>query len=160
MVETLLGGLLGGVFRIIPEGIKFFDAKNDRKHELEMTRAQIEHTKAAGQTKIEEVRQLGQNEYDVSAIKALAEISKAQHTDTGVPWVNAVSALVRPVITLQWVILLYPAAIIASFILAVTSGVPVLIAIGQTFGTEEKAICAGIINFWFLNRVFEKASRH
>lgn len=40
MFEVLSGGLLGsifgGVFRLAPEVLKFFDKKNEREHELAM----------------------------------------------------------------------------------------------------------------------------
>jgi len=36
MIETLLGGLLGGVFRLAPEVLRWFDRKAERDHELAM----------------------------------------------------------------------------------------------------------------------------
>ena len=34
MIETLLGGLLGGAFRLTPEILKWIDRKGERAHEL------------------------------------------------------------------------------------------------------------------------------
>ena len=34
MIETLLGGLLGGAFRLAPEVLKWFDRQGERGHEL------------------------------------------------------------------------------------------------------------------------------
>ena len=42
MLETLMGGVFGGVLRLAPEVIKFFDAKNERGHELRMVEAESE----------------------------------------------------------------------------------------------------------------------
>ena len=36
MIETLLGGLLGGAFRLAPEVLKWFDRQGERGHELAM----------------------------------------------------------------------------------------------------------------------------
>ena len=36
MIETLLGGLLGGTFRLAPEILKWLDRKSERGHELAM----------------------------------------------------------------------------------------------------------------------------
>ena len=36
MIETLLGGLLGGAFRLAPEFLKWLDRKGERGHELAM----------------------------------------------------------------------------------------------------------------------------
>ena len=30
----IFGGMLGGVFRLVPEVFKYFDKKNERAHEL------------------------------------------------------------------------------------------------------------------------------
>ena len=46
MLDILSGGLLGsifgGVFRLAPEVLKFFDKKNERSHELLMFSRQCE----------------------------------------------------------------------------------------------------------------------
>ena len=36
MFETLFGGLLGGLFRLAPEVLKWLDKKDERSHELSM----------------------------------------------------------------------------------------------------------------------------
>ena len=36
MIETLLGGLLGGAFRLAPEILKWIDRNGERSHELSM----------------------------------------------------------------------------------------------------------------------------
>ena len=36
MIETLLGGLLGGAFRLAPEILKWLDRQGERGHELAM----------------------------------------------------------------------------------------------------------------------------
>ena len=47
MFEMLSGGifgsLLGGVFRLAPEMLKFFDKANERKHELAMFEQQCQN---------------------------------------------------------------------------------------------------------------------
>lgn len=40
MIETLLGTLLGGIFRIAPEVLKWPYRKDERKHEVQAIRAQ------------------------------------------------------------------------------------------------------------------------
>ena len=40
--------------------------------------------------------------------------------------------------------------------MAIQSGVSPLVALVNCFGVEEKALVAGILNFWFLGRVFDK----
>lgn len=146
---ALLGPLFGGLFRLAPEVIKFFDRKDERKHELALTQQQIELAKIQGNFKMQEIA--GQT--DIAHINALMEVAKAQAQPTGIKWVDAWNALMRPIITTQWVVILYPAVMIATYVLAVDSGVPALQALVKVFGTEEKAICGGILTFWFLDRM-------
>ena len=36
MIESIFGGLLGGLFRLAPEVLKWLDRKDERAHELSM----------------------------------------------------------------------------------------------------------------------------
>jgi len=45
MIETLLGGLLGGAFRLAPEVLKWLDRKGERGHELAMQDKVLEFEK-------------------------------------------------------------------------------------------------------------------
>ena len=48
MIETLLGGLLGGAFRLAHEVLKWLDRKGERDHELAMQDKAIEFEKLRG----------------------------------------------------------------------------------------------------------------
>ena len=56
MLDILSGGLLGsifgGLFRMAPEVLKFFDKKNERAHELLMFSRQCELEQLRGQQKL------------------------------------------------------------------------------------------------------------
>ena len=152
MIETILGGLVGGAFRLFPEVLKWFDRKSERKHELNMQDKQLEFQKLTGSQKIEEANIA----YDTAALDALQEAIKGQETPSGVKWVDAFSKLMRPLITFQWVIFLYPAVIVAGFLLSIEGGIPALEALKGTFGEAEKAMVGGIVNFWFLDRILRR----
>jgi len=49
MLETLLGGVFGGLLRLAPEVFKIFDKKNERAHELRMVEAEMEFAKVRGE---------------------------------------------------------------------------------------------------------------
>lgn len=146
---ALFGPLFGGLFRLAPEVFKFLDRKDERKHELALTQQQIELAKVQGSMKMQEIA----GQADIAHINALMEVAKAQAQPTGIKFVDGWNALMRPLITTQWVLILYPAVLIATYILAIDSGVPALQALLKVFGTEEKAICGGILTFWFLDRM-------
>lgn len=155
MIETLLGGLLGGFFRIVPEVLKFLDAKNERAHELALQDKALEFQKLKGDQRIEEITAQGQQDWNTGALDALKTAIEAQVKPSGIPWVDALSSTVRPVIT-YWFMALYCSAKTAIFISAVNAGQVWHEAVKASWTTDDMAIWAGIINFWFLSRVFEK----
>ena len=55
MIETLLGGLLGGAFRLAPEVLKWLDRKGERGHELAMQDKAIEFEKLRGAQRMSEI---------------------------------------------------------------------------------------------------------
>jgi len=159
--STLIGGAIGGVFRLVPEVFKWLDRKNERAHELAMQGKAFEFQTLRGNQKIDEIKAEADKEYDTGAMDALVEAIRGQDKPSGVKWIDGLSKLMRPAITLQWVVILYPAVIIAGFItllFATTEPVTfkkVADTLPMVFGESEKAICAGIINFWFLDRVLK-----
>lgn len=167
MIETLLGSLVGIGSRLIPEVLKFLDAKNERKHELDMQDKALEFQRLKGDQRVDEIRAEGDKSWDDASLKALVESIKGQDailplsgskfTDFLISIANIASKLMRPAITFQWVIMLYPAVIVASFIIAVQGGVPALEALVNVFGPAEKALVSGIVNFWFLDRILKRA---
>jgi hypothetical protein len=156
MTATLIGGLLGGIFRLLPEILKYLDARNERKHELAMQDKAIEFQRLKGDQRMEEIAAQGQQDWNVGALETLRTALQGQDTPSGVKWIDGLSKLMRPLITIQWVVFLYPAVIVCGFIVLVQSGVSVLQALPAVFGPEEKALVAGILNFWFLGRVFDR----
>jgi len=156
MTATLIGGLLGGIFRLLPEILKYLDARNERKHELAMQDKAIEFQRLKGDQRMEEISAQGQQDWNVGALETLRTALQGQDTPSGVKWIDGLSKLMRPLITIQWVVFLYPAVIVCGFIVLVQSGVSVLQALPAVFGPEEKALVAGILNFWFLGRVFDR----
>ena len=55
MIETLLGGLLGGAFRLAPEILKWLDRKGERGHELAMQDKALEFEKRRGAQRMAEI---------------------------------------------------------------------------------------------------------
>jgi len=156
MIETLLGGLLGGVFRIVPEVLKFLDRNGDRGHELAMQDKALEFEKLRGAQRMDEIRASADAAWDTNAIGALRDAVRTQGEKTGVKWADALSASVRPVIT-YWFMALYCAAKIAAFTAAVSGGEGWAHAIVLSWAEADQALWAGVLNFWFLGRVFDKA---
>jgi len=51
----IFGSLLGGVFRLAPEVLKFMDKGNERKHELDMFKFQCDLEAQRGAQKLSEI---------------------------------------------------------------------------------------------------------
>lgn len=156
MIETLIGTLFGGLFRMAPEVLKWMDRKDERKHELSMFDKQME----ADRLKLDASQKLAQTQADATIgaaeIQAMIEATKAQAVQTGIRWIDALSSMMRPVITFWWVIVLYTAALVAQFVQMQTEGVATVDTILRLWGPDERAIVASIIAFWFVDRSLRK----
>ena len=155
MIETLLGGLLGGAFRLAPEILKWLDRKGERGHELAMQDKAIEFEKLRGAQRMAEIGAAADAAWNTGAINALKEAVAAQGHQSGVRWADALSASVRPVIT-YWFMGLYCAAKTAAFAAALTAGAGWGEATLHAWTEADQALWAGVLNFWFLGRVFDR----
>jgi hypothetical protein len=95
----LLGGLLGGAFRLAPEILKWLDRKGERGHELAMQDKALEFEKLRGAQRMSEIGAGADAAWNVGAIETLREAVRTQGEKTGVRWADALSCSVRPVIT-------------------------------------------------------------
>ena len=155
MIETLLGGLLGGAFRLAPEILKWLDRKGERGHELAMQDKALEFEKLRGAQRMAEIGAAADAAWNTGAIDALKEAVAAQGHRSGIRWADALSASVRPVIT-YWFMGLYCAAKTAAFAAAVSAGAGWGEATLHAWTEADQALWAGVLNFWFLGRVFDR----
>jgi hypothetical protein len=91
MIETLLGGLLGGAFRLAPEILKWLDRKGERGHELAMQDKALEFEKLRGAQRMSEIGAGADAAWNVGAIETLREAVRTQGEKTGVRWADALS---------------------------------------------------------------------
>jgi hypothetical protein len=155
MIETILGGLLGGAFRLAPEILKWLDRKSERSHELSMQGKAIEFEKIRGAQRMGEISASAEAAWNSGAIEALKEALAAQGQASGVKWVDALSSSVRPIIT-YWLMSLYCAAKTVAFAAALNAGAGWGAAVLAAWSEADQALWAGVLNFWFLGRVFDR----
>lgn len=156
-MEALLGGLFGGLLRLAPEFLKWMDRKDERAHELSMQDKQLEFERVRGSQKMDEMGVEAQSTFDASALLALTESIKGQSVVSGIKWVDALSISVRPIITYCFFGLYMAVKITALAYMYQETGWKE--AINSVWTGEDIGLWAGILNFWFLGRVFEKVSR-
>lgn len=157
MLTTLFGSLFGGLFRLAPEVIKFLDARADRAHELAMFDKQLEAERLKGNMQLEQINAQAAATISSEELQAMVEATKAQAMKSGIRWVDAISSLMRPLLTFWWAIVLYTVALGAEFYaLVYLSNQPMVSAILQLWGEDEKAIVASIMAFWFVDRALRR----
>ena len=158
MIETLFGTLFGGLFRMAPEVLKWLDRKDERSHELAMFDKQLEADKMRGDQALAQINAQADAAIGAAEVQAIIEATKAQAVQTGIKWVDGFNAMIRPLLALQWLILLWPAVIVAGFALAVAHGADPLVALKAAFGVDEKAMAASVASFWLVDRSLRKMS--
>lgn len=155
MIETLLGGLMGGVFRLTPEILKWIDRKGERSHEIVMKDKLLELEKLKLSTASDIIFSKSDTEIQAESIKALQTAVTAQNHTTGVKWADALSSSVRPIIT-YWFMLLYCFSKIVPLITIDSEVIDWTVILSTIWTDADQALWAGVLNFWFLGRIFEK----
>lgn len=154
VLESLFGGVFGGLLRLAPEVLKFFDRKDERRHELALLDAEYK----VAQLKLE--GQLRQTEaaIDMSRLDAIGEALKgqAEMAKAGGQWVAAISALVRPLVT-YWFVILYSAHKIALMLQANHNGAGWDQVFIMAWGEQDWSIFSMCLVFWFVGRVHERS---
>jgi hypothetical protein len=156
MIETLLGSLLGGVFRIVPEVMKLWDAKNEREHELKMLGKEMEFAQIKGEIAMREQETvLMGKELDAmtEALKEQGETARASGQ-----FISAISAAVRPLVT-YWFVTLYSIVKLASILMAVDAGADWKEVLVSSWSEDDMALLMMILTFWFVGRVWDR-TRH
>jgi len=153
----LLGSIFGGVFRLAPEVLKFFDKKNEREHEALMFSRQCDLEQMRGQMKLAEIGAQREAAVDVgvmdafnSAIQQQADMVKAAGG-----WAASLSASVRPVVT-YWVLFVWSFIHVWFAWNAWLAGAAPTEVFKTMMTPDFSALLAGTINFWFLDRTLAK----
>lgn len=168
MISTLLSFLSGG----LPKILDFFQDKQDKKHELELARLQIERELQlakegyAAQQRIEEVKLdeiKTQTEADTrqaligaqqSEMEMLYKHDMALGEGTS-QWLKDLRASVRPVITYGFFFLLCSIDVAIAY-KGFSNGVEFNELANQLWDDETQALFASIIAFHFGGRAFGK----
>lgn len=153
----ILGSVLGGVFRLAPEVLKYFDKKNERQHELSMFARQCELETLRGQQKLAEIGAQREAAVDVGVMDAFnaAINQQAEMVKAAGGWAASLSASVRPVMT-YYLLVMYGAAKTAAMVLAYYHGQALTEVLAKSWGTDDMALLTGVINYWMIDRSLAK----
>jgi len=153
MIETLLGGLLGGAFRLAPEFLKHLDRRDERAHELAMQDKALEFERLRGAQRMAEIGAASDFTWHSGSLDALREMVNGRTLRAG--WANILSASVRPIVTYGFMGL-YCGVKFAAWRVVIGDGADTLTALQATWTEADQALWAGVLNFWFVGRVFDR----
>jgi hypothetical protein len=146
---TLLASIAGFITSIIPEIIKFFKDKHDKKHELDILDRQMKFACSSKQNTIEEIR----------VTKDIIEhISLYSTYNTGINWVDALNGSVRPVLAYSFFIMYLMIKIMQYRFL--DNSAMLVHYIDIIWDIDDQAIFAGIISFYFGQRGFSRGKKY
>jgi len=156
MLETLLGGVFGGVLRLAPEVMKIFSKGSDHKHELAMLNAEMEFSKVRGEIAMrqtEAAMTIAELDAIGGAFKEQASTAKAAGK-----FIAGISALVRPMVTYLFVGL-YALVKIAAFTIALQQGGNWQNVLITLWSVDDMAVMNMILSFWFVGRSIDRDNR-
>lgn len=156
MLETLLGGVFGGLLRLAPEVLKWLDKADERDHELALLSAEMEFAKVRGEIAMRQADvQLQTAELDAMTAAIREQSATAQSAGK---FVAAISALVRPTVTYMF-LGLYAAVKVAAYLIAIEQGGDWKEVLTTMWGQDDLAVFNMILSFWFVGRVYERFSK-
>lgn len=161
MLEILgggvLGSLIGGIFRLAPEVLKWLDKKNERQHELAMFEKQCDLEKVRGEIKLQEIgaqRDLAVDSGVIDAFKSAIE-QQTEMVKAAGGWIASLSASVRPMVT-YWVLAIWSFIHVWFAYNAWLRGMPPEVVFKTMMTADFAALVSGTLNYWFLDRTLAK----
>lgn len=142
---TLFASLAGFISSLIPEILKYFLDKNDKKHELELLSYQMRLQKFISGGRLEEIIATG----NMEEVKALYKTYK-----TGISWVDALNGSVRPVLAYSFFGLYTFIKFLQYQVIVKSLNISDVITV--LWSIDDQAVFAGIISFYFGQRAVSK----
>ncbi len=158
---SILSGILGFATSGLPSILGFFQQRGDQKHEREMAKLQTERelelAKAGfiAQEKIEAIKLEEINAQTYAEERVALYDHDKKLVEGASPMVKNWNAMVRPVVAFIFVGELVLINFVTLF-WAMWTGTDFVVASDTVFSTDEMAIVASIIGFYFGSRTWEK----
>jgi len=158
---SILSSILGFATAGLPNILQFFQQKGDQKHEREMAQLQNAQALLMAEKGFQSQEKIAAIELEGTYAETYAQERQALYdhdkklVESASPTVRNWNAMVRPVVAFIFVGELVLINFVTLF-WAMSSGVDFVTASDTVFSTDEMAIVASIIGFYFGSRTWEK----
>ena len=144
---SLIGSLLGFASGVVPEVLGYFKKQQDHEFELELYAAKAKYAEALTANKLKEL--------DLKAeIQELKSLYKHDQTlKTSSPFISALRASVRPVITYFFFFMFVGVEVAVIFSLVHPT------MIDQIWNENTQGLFAAVLSFWFGSRAMSKVMK-
>jgi beta-xylosidase len=158
---SILSSILGFATAGLPNILGFFQQRGDQKHEREMAQLQNAQALLMAEKGFQSQEKIAAIELEGTYAETYAQEREALYdhdkklVESASPTVRNWNAMVRPVVAFIFVGELVLINFVTLF-WAMSSGVDFVTASDTVFSTDEMAIVASIIGFYFGSRTWEK----
>lgn len=142
--EAVIGALFGGMLRLVPELLKYLDRRDERRHEKAMQQMEVDLTAKMWGKERPAVAPLFASGA-VDALRALQLDRQIDRAGKRFPFVDVVSALVRPSTT--WALLML---YVGMRLFAVAVG-------KDAYGSTDLELLSTVLSYWFVSRTYERS---
>jgi hypothetical protein len=158
---SILSSILGFATAGLPNILQFFQQKGDQKHEREMAQLQNAQALLMAEKGFVAQEKIAAIELEGTYAETYAQEREALYdhdkklVESGSQTVKNWNAMVRPIVAFIFV----GELVLINFVSlawAMWSGVDFIVASQEVFSTDEMAIVASIIGFYFGSRTWEK----
>jgi len=145
-VAVLGGGFGGALLRFAPEVLSFFKRKMDYKQERDMRILDGEIASKHGAERLAQIIAAGEVTVNDREAEAYTLALKAQTIKTGSKFFDGLNVSVRPITHYFYLLWFAGSHVAMLWVDDVTAS--------KLWGPPQDAIIAGLLSFWFVNRVF------
>jgi hypothetical protein len=157
-----IGALVGAVIRLIPalgSGVmEFFKQRADRKHELQMRELDAKIAREGSEQRIREADVAGRWEVEGKLQDAYKSALEVAAKPSGVKWVDALNAFVRPA-TAYYLLALYGIGKGLKIGYAWTNKASLDVLANIVWTPTDEAMLGGVIGFYFVDRQLGKGKQ-
>lgn len=156
-MTELLAMLGGGLFRLLPFVVDFFKQRREADHEYRMTQLQLQIDQARAAQQIDLAHAHAAIARDAGEMQAFVEAVHAEAQPSGVPWADALSRTVRPVLTYYWCVGVYGTAkALQIYLLLSAGGGAAQLLEGGLITEFDRQVIASMLAFWFVDRALRR----